>query len=138
MQVLSKEASSTIFESLVYLDLGLNPGLPGYWRTFSPLGQWAGILSPSSRGDCMHSHDSLLLSVLIGHHSWLVLYTTSSVRTKLMYVSFCLSADTGVSMYWTSQDNITYEVVIISPACLIHYLRWFMRWEVNGRIAAVI
>ena len=31
--MLSKEASSTIFESLVWLNLGLNPGLPGHWRT---------------------------------------------------------------------------------------------------------
>ena len=30
--VLSKATSSTIFESLVWLDLGLNPGLPGHWR----------------------------------------------------------------------------------------------------------
>ena len=27
------------FESLVWLDLGLNPGLPGHWRTLYPLGQ---------------------------------------------------------------------------------------------------
>ena len=30
--MLSKVASSTIFETLVGLDLGLNPGLPGHWR----------------------------------------------------------------------------------------------------------
>ena len=30
--MLSKEASSTIFESLVWLDLELNPGLPGHWQ----------------------------------------------------------------------------------------------------------
>ena len=35
--VLSKEVSSTIFKSLVWLDLGLNPGLPDHWRTlYSP------------------------------------------------------------------------------------------------------
>ena len=26
----------------VWLDLGLNPGLPDHWRTLYPLGQWAG------------------------------------------------------------------------------------------------
>ena len=35
--VLSKAASSTIFESLVWLDLGLNPGLPDHWRTLYSL-----------------------------------------------------------------------------------------------------
>ena len=27
-------------KSLVWLDLGLNPGLPDHWRTLYPLGQW--------------------------------------------------------------------------------------------------
>ena len=38
--MLSKEVSSTIFETLVWLDLGLNPGLLGHWRPFNSLGQW--------------------------------------------------------------------------------------------------
>ena len=29
-------------KSLVWRDLGLNPGLPDHWRTLYPLGQWAG------------------------------------------------------------------------------------------------
>ena len=41
--MLSKEVSSTIFKSLVWLGLGLNPGLPDHWRTLYPLGQWVGI-----------------------------------------------------------------------------------------------
>ena len=36
--VLSKEVSSTIFKPLVWLNLGLNPGLPHHWRTLYPLG----------------------------------------------------------------------------------------------------
>ena len=40
--MLSKAASSTIFESLVWLDLGLNPGLPDHWRILYSLGQWTG------------------------------------------------------------------------------------------------
>ena len=31
--VLSKEASGNVFESLIWLDLGLNPGLLAHWRT---------------------------------------------------------------------------------------------------------
>ena len=36
--MLSKEASSTIFESLVWLNLVLNPGLSGHW--------WSGLCCP--------------------------------------------------------------------------------------------
>ena len=37
--VLSKAASNTIFESLVWLDLGLNIGLPDHWWILYSLGQ---------------------------------------------------------------------------------------------------
>ena len=40
--VLSKEVSSTILKSLVWCDLGLNPGLPDRWRTLYQLDQWDG------------------------------------------------------------------------------------------------
>ena len=30
------------FESLIWLDLGLNPGLPDHWRTLYSFGQWTG------------------------------------------------------------------------------------------------
>ena len=36
--MLSKAASRNIFASLVWLDLGLNPGLPDHWWTLSSLG----------------------------------------------------------------------------------------------------
>ena len=40
--MLSKAASSTFFffESLVWVDLGLNSGLPDHWWTLYPLNQW--------------------------------------------------------------------------------------------------
>ena len=44
--VLSKAASSIIFESLVCLDLGLNLGLPGHWRTLYSLCHCDGMRSP--------------------------------------------------------------------------------------------
>ena len=37
--MLSKATSSTIFKSLLWLDLELNPGLPDSWRTLYSLGQ---------------------------------------------------------------------------------------------------
>ena len=39
------EVSSTIFKSLVWCDLGLNPGLPSHWRTLYSLNQRAGNIS---------------------------------------------------------------------------------------------
>ena len=41
--MLSKEASGNIFETLVWLELGLNPSLPDYWWTLYSLGQWSGL-----------------------------------------------------------------------------------------------
>ena len=35
--MLSKEVSSTIFKSLVCIDLGLNPGHPGHWQTLKTI-----------------------------------------------------------------------------------------------------
>ena len=41
--VLTKEVSSTILNSLLWRDLGLNPGFQDHWWTLYPLGQWAGL-----------------------------------------------------------------------------------------------
>ena len=41
--MLSKRVSSTIFESLEWLDPGLNPGLPGHRQTFYSQGQWTSL-----------------------------------------------------------------------------------------------
>ena len=38
-RLLSNAASSTTFESLVWVDLGLNPGLPDHWWTLYSFGQ---------------------------------------------------------------------------------------------------
>ena len=32
-----------LFEALLWLDLGLNPGVPDHWWTFYSLGQWPNI-----------------------------------------------------------------------------------------------
>ena len=46
--MLSKDVSSTIFKFLVWLDLGLNPGLTGHWWTVYPLGQRAVYIKEST------------------------------------------------------------------------------------------
>ena len=48
----------SFFESLVWLDLGLNPGLPDLWRTLYSLDQWL------TGTKCICKHNYLLLSYL--------------------------------------------------------------------------
>ena len=74
-----KEISSTIFfKPLVWLDLGLNSGLPGHWRTLYPLGQWARIhkwnienvifnLCDCSKINCGISIDSASTYIMLPH-----------------------------------------------------------------------
>ena len=50
-----------------------------------------------------------------------------------MNINFCCSANIGVSMYKSLYENVVYELVLISPACLAH-LKWFVRWEVSNHI----
>ena len=45
-----------------------------------------------------------------------VLKTASVVHTVLMYVSFCLSARTSVSIRRSRLQNVSYDFVLNSPA----------------------
>ena len=63
------------------------------------------------------SLNSLTISP-IGNRSWYVPETTSSVCTELMHVSYCWSANTGVSMCSSPPENFAYEFIPVSPACL--------------------
>ena len=56
----------------------------------------------------------MFLSIFI--HSWQVLYTASGVRTELMLVSLCWSANIGVSMGRIPLENVTREFLPASPA----------------------
>ena len=40
VECLARRYQVPFFESLVWLDLGLNPSLPDHWRTLYPLVQW--------------------------------------------------------------------------------------------------
>ena len=81
--MLSKEISSIIFKSLVLLDLGLNPGLPGHWRTLYPLGQ------------CVHKRMSFISSSLLlqlcpaclVRLGWFVRWETSGRTAGVFFVS---------------------------------------------------
>ena len=56
-------------------------------------------------------------------------------------VSSCWSAKTGVSMYRSPWKNIAYEFVLASQVVFLHILsillRWFLRLDVSGCIAAI-
>ena len=41
----SRRYQVPFFKSLVWLNLGLNSGLPGHWWTLEPLGFWAGLFT---------------------------------------------------------------------------------------------
>ena len=65
--------------------------------------------------------DFLSLSVPIFHCFWLIHKTASCLRTE--YVSFCWSANTGVSMCRSTLNNVAYEFdhvssVVLSMSCL--------------------
>ena len=60
-----------------------------------------------------------------------------AVHTDMMNVSFCWLASTGMSMCRSPLENITFEFILTSPACLSH-LRWFVRWHVSICTATVL
>ena len=82
--------------------------------------------------------DSLLLSVLIRHKSWQVLYIASSICTERMNISFCWSANTCVSMYQSPRENVTYKFVLTFYSRYLVYLTWMVcKMEVSDSIDAV-
>ena len=74
--------------------------------------------------------NSLLPSITIIHHSWQIFSTALSVW----------SANTGVSMCWSSWGNFAHEFVLTSPAVphvFFVFLVEFVRWKVSGQTAVV-
>ena len=55
--------------------------------------------SSSWCANCTNSLESLSPSIPTNHRSWQVLLVASSVHRELVNVSFCWSADTGVSIW---------------------------------------
>ena len=69
--------------------------------------------------------DSLSPYIPIIHFSWPDLLTTSSVRTELLYVSPCWSANTDVTMRRSLLKKVAYEFILTSLAvprmsCLLY------------------
>ena len=63
-------------------------------------------------------------SVPIGHRSWNVLLTASSIHTELMNLSLFWSAKTSVSTCRSPYKKVAYVLVLILPAFTIFYLSW--------------
>ena len=74
------------------------------------------ILISSSRFDPTDSFDSISPSVPIIYCSWQGLYMISNVRKCLVYISLCVSANTGVFMWGHTKVNNVYEFVLPIPA----------------------
>ena len=90
----------------------------------------------SSNADSMEFPESLSLSVPIIHRSEKVFKTASNVRAELMYLSLCLSINTGVSICRCPQENIVYKFRSYSSRITQYVpfvlLGWFVRLEVGG------
>ena len=63
-----------VFESLVWLDLGLNPGLLGHWRILYSLGQWFGIKWPEKDWYAVKQNKRLINQPTLFSISWLYYY----------------------------------------------------------------
>ena len=61
-------------KSLVWRDLGSNPGLPNHWQTLYPLGQWAGLeyidCIPCWRGNNSHLPKNYVLGMTLNYIGW--------------------------------------------------------------------
>ena len=71
--------------------------------------------------------DSLLPTITISHCSWKVLLTASSICTELMNECFYWSPNSGVSMCWSSWENVTYDFILtFSNMSFLYYLDVWM------------
>ena len=59
--------------------------------------------------------------------------TSSSVRTELLNVSFCLSLNIRLSMCWNSKDNVANELVLSSLAVFNMYSSFYLESLIEGR-----
>ena len=95
------------------------------------------FLKSSSHTESMDFTDSLSPSVLIIHHSWRVLQTTSSVHTvdfnKFLLVSQHCCVEVRRRMSLLSLSLLLQQF----PTWLLHLNGSFMRWEASGCIAAI-
>ena len=65
-----------------------------------------------------------------------------NVYTKLKKVSFCRSAHTGMSRWWSSLEDVASEFFFTFTSnvqyVLFVLLRWFVRWKVSDRTATIL
>ena len=70
------------------------------------------------------------------HCFWLVFLVASSVSTELMYVSFCWSANTGMSM---REPHIIWSLLLLLyTGCFFHLTWMVLRWEAGDLTTAVL
>ena len=87
----------------------------------------------SSHTDCMHSSDSLSISLSIGlFHQWYFLLTASSFHARLTNIRLCWWAKREMSMCKNPRENSAYEQILFG------LLGWFVRWEACHSIETVL
>ena len=113
------------FKSLVWSDLGLNPGLLDYWRTLYPLGQWAWY--------CHHHHHHVVppawISLTLSRHFSLsfIAFGRSSGLHPVSSHSCCMYVRAGRPAFAWPYAGVHRSTSLMSsslllqqcPACLV-------------------
>ena len=71
------------FKPLVWLDLGLNPGLPDYWQTLYPQGQRASLFKKA-----------ILENIQLWGNKWLILSRIICIKNKWNHLIVCQKLST--------------------------------------------
>ena len=135
MSVKAKRYQVPFFESLVWLDRGLNSGLPSYRQTFNPLGN-SKITLFIIYHHHHHHHQVILTAKCFLTFSLAIRPYYSSHLAGIQgfilcphktYVSLYRSVNPGTSMCRSTQDNVAFQHC---PLCLVRLTR--MNCEIGG------
>ena len=120
--VLSKVASSTIFESLVWIDLGFDPGILGHWRTLYSLGQWPDkhiyISKPRFLPSCEYVHTIIWMHHIVTNKTY-----RDKARWELHKIAACrleqiLEATSHeTAAVWPLASNLTSHPIKLRKTC---------------------
>ena len=108
----SKAASRTIFKSLFWLDMGLNPGLPDRWRTLYSIDQWYNIYwyNLIINDNSLPPSLSLSLSLYIYIYIYIYIYTSSVFVFDFVYLFVYLAS----ILNWVPKTSTSFNFQYVS------------------------
>ena len=103
-----------------YFDKSLkqNPTKQQLYGHLPPISQTTQVKLTKHAENCWRSKDELMINILwwtLTHGSQRVFLTTPCVRTEMILLSSCWSANTGMCMWRGPWENIAYKFVLTSP-----------------------